>query len=304
MDPDLFSYSPIIDRPVIRWPNDARVALWVAPNIEHYEFLPPHNDYQDPWPRVPHPDVMSYAQMDYGNRIGFWRLLEVFDRYDIRCTPSLNVAILEHYPEIRDAMLQRNWDYMSHGIYNTQYLFGMSEEEERAFYQDTSDTLMKYTGKRLKGMLGPAVTNTERTPELMAEAGLIYHADWFHDDQPFPLNVHSGRLISMPYTMETNDAATYLFYGAFRAEYFNQIIKDQFDMLYQQGAHSGRVMCIALHPNLMGQPFRIGYLDDAFAYIKSHDGVWYATADEIAEYYMTNYYDQVVAYVAAKNGTA
>ena len=292
MEPGRFDYLPIIDRPAIRWPNDARVALWVAPNVEHYDHLPPYNQHQNAWPRVPHPDVMSYSYNDYGNRVGFWRLLEVFDKYSIRCTPALNVAVLDHYPEIRDAMVERDWDFMSHGVYNTRYLWGASEEEERAFYKDTIDTIKLHTGKDLKGMLGPALTNTERTPDLMAEAGLTYHTDWFHDDQPFPLKVKEGRFITVPYSIETNDGAVNSL--GFEADYLAQIIKDQFDVLYREGEQSGRVMCIALHPYWSGQAHRIRYLDEAFDYIFSHSQVWQATADQIAAYYLDNYYDEVV----------
>ena len=136
-EPNYITYSPIIDRPKIQWPNNARVALWIAPNIEFYEYQPPPNKYRNAWPRVPHPDVMHYSYRDYGNRVGFWRMLEVFDRYQVRATVSLNMAVLDHFPEIRDAMVERDWEFMSHGIYNTRFLFGLSEEEERAFYQDT-----------------------------------------------------------------------------------------------------------------------------------------------------------------------
>ena len=125
-------------------------------------------------------------------------MLEVLDKHDFRCCVSLNEAVLEHFPEICDAMVERDYDYMSHGIYNTRYLYGMTEDEEREFYRDIIDTLKKYTGKQLKGMLGPALTNTEATPDLMAEAGLIYHTDWFHDDQPFPMKVKQGKLVSVP----------------------------------------------------------------------------------------------------------
>ena len=295
MEPDRFDYSPIVDRPIIRWPNNARVGLWVSPNVEHYEYLPPPNKHRNPWSRTPHPDVLHYSYRDYGNRVGFWRMLEVTDKHDVRCTVSLNMAVMEHFPEIRDAMVARNWDFMSHGIYNTRYLYGMSEEEERAFYQDTIETLKKHTGKQLKGMLGPAVTNTERTPDLMAEAGLIYHADWSHDDQPFPIKVKKGKLISVPYSSEVNDVVVDV--QGFEAPHFAQMIKDQFDVLYEEGAESGRVMCIALHPYWIGQPHRAKYLDEALGYILSHQGVWQTTADDIAEYYMANYYDGVVAYL-------
>ena len=137
-------------------------------------------------------------------------------------------------------MVERDWDFMSHGVYNTRYLWGATEEEERDFYQDTIDTIRRHTGKQLKGMLGPALTNTERTPDLMAEAGLIYHTDWFHDDQPFPMKVKQGRLITVPYSIETNDGAANML--GFEADYLAQIIKDQFDVLYKEGAESGRVM--------------------------------------------------------------
>ena len=137
---------------------------------------------------------------------------------------------------------------------------------------------------------------TVNTSDLMAEAGLIYQTDWCHDDQPFPLKVKKGRLISLPYTMEINDSAAIAESGN-DARYFAQICKDQFDVLYEQGAESGRVMCIALHPYWIGAPHRIKYLDDILTYILSHDGVWKTTADDIADYYMANYYDTVVAYL-------
>ena len=300
LPPNRVDYSPIIERPTIKWPNEARVALWIAPNVEHYEYLPEYDGLRNPWPRTPYPDVQQFSYRDYGNRVGFWRMLEVLDRHEIRCCVSLNLAVLEHYPEIAEAMVQRDWDFMSHGIYNTRYLNTYSEEQEREFYRDCIETLYRHTGKKLKGMLGPAISGTERTPDLMAEAGLIYHTDWMHDDQPVPINVRSGKLVSVPYSIELNDAP--LFRDHYEGDYFAQICKEQFDQLYKEGAESGRVMCIALHPYLTGQPHRIRYLDEILSYIMSHDGVWQTTADEIAEYYITNYYDQVVAHTAKLAG--
>ena len=287
MDPDRFYYSPIIDRPAIKWPGGARVALWVSPNVEHHEYTPPS--------RPTTPDVINYARADYGNRQGFWRMLEVLDKHNVRCCISLNVAVLEHFPEIRDAMVERDYDYMSHGIYNTRPISDYSEAEEREFYRDTIETVKKHTGKQLKGMLGPAVRTTVNTADLMAEAGLIYHTDWFHDDQPFPIKVKKGKLISLPYSIEVNDSIISM--ASQDAEYFCQVIKDQFDVLYEEGAESGRVMCIALHPHWIGNPNRAKYLDEALGYILAHDGVWQTTADDIADYYIANHYDEVLAYV-------
>ena len=300
LPPNRVDYSPIVDRPIIKWPNDARVALWISPNVEHYEYMPHDDSARTPWPRTPFPDVQQYSYRDYGNRVGFWRMLESLDKYNIRCCVSLNMAVLEHFPEIGQAMVQRDYDYMSHGIYNTRYLYTYTEDQEREFYRDTIDTLKLHTGKQLKGMLGPAISGTERTPDLMAEAGLIYHTDWMHDDQPVPIKVKSGKLVSVPYSIELNDSSL-LRDNHYEGDYFARICKAQFDQLYKEGAESGRVMCIALHPFLIGQPHRIKYLDDILSHIMSHDGVWQTTADDIADYYNENYYDDAVTHAAKLN---
>jgi peptidoglycan/xylan/chitin deacetylase (PgdA/CDA1 family) len=300
-----FDYSPIIDRPVIRWPGSARLAVYIAPAFEHYEYLPDYDGLLNPWPRTPYPDVQQYAYRDYGNRVGLWRLLEVFDAYRTRCTVILNLAVLEHYPEIGEVVAQRDWAIMSHGFYNTSYLYTLSEEQEREFLRDSIETAKQHTGRRLRGMLGPAITATDRTPDLMAEAGFLYHAVWMLDDQPVPIRVRSGRLIAVPYTIELNDAAILRQYHH-EGDYFVRICKAQFDQLYREGAESGRVMCVVLHPYLIGQPHRIRYLAEILDYIASHDGVWQATADEIVEYYLTHYYDAAVAHarrVAAEVGS-
>ena len=288
MTPNRFDYSPIIDRPVIRWPNNARVAVWVAPNVEFYEYTPLSRPTQ--------PDIASYSYRDYGNRVGFWRMLEVTDKHNIRCCVCLNGAVLDHCPEVRDAMVKRNWDYMAHGFYNTRPINDYTIEQERAYWRDMIDTVKKHTGKQLKGRLGAGGGNTLNTPDLMSEFGLIYHTDWLMDDQPFPLKVKNGaKFIHVPYTYQLNDA---IVPGQYRdAAYFAQMIKDQFDVLYEEGATSGKVMCISLHPFWIGKPHRAKYLDEALTYIKKHDQVWYTTADDIADHYIKNYYDTTVAYV-------
>ena len=171
MEPDLVPYSPILHRPPLRWPGDARVALWVVPNIEHYEYLPAFVRTRDPWPRSPHPDVLGYSQRDYGNRVGLWRLFELTDALGMRCTVSLSMAVLQHFPEILGAMEHRGWEYMSHGIYNTRYHWGFSPEEERASMEESKDLHQRLTGRGLRGWFSPAITNTLNTFDLAAAAG-------------------------------------------------------------------------------------------------------------------------------------
>lgn len=286
-DSGFVQYSADINRAPIRWPNNARIALWVSPNVELYEFTPPASPYLTAWPRMPQPDVMGYSYRQFGNRVGFWRMLEVLDRYSVRATTSLNVAVLEAFPEICAAMVERNWEFMSHGLANTRYLYGSSEGEEREFYKMTAAIIREKTGKPLRGMLGPAYTSTPETPRLMAEAGLFYSADWFMDDQPFEIRSGSRNpLIGVPYTRQLNDAVVFK-YTASEGEYFEKICKEQFDVLYEEGALQPRVMCIGLHPYVIGQAHRIKYLDRTLEYILSHEDVWLTTADEIASWFIT-----------------
>jgi len=144
---DRLNYSALPDRAPVAWPGGARLALWVVPNIEHYEYLPQQVRVRDPWPRVPHPDILGYGVRDYGNRVGVWRLMEVFDRLRIRCTVSLSMAVLEMYPEIAQAMMERQWELMSHGLYNTRYHWNLSPEEERAEIQRCQSIHRRFTGR-------------------------------------------------------------------------------------------------------------------------------------------------------------
>lgn len=288
-DPGFYDYLPYDQRPQIRWPGGARVAFWVAPNVEFYELNPPRNPARAAWAR-PAPDVQNYSYRDYGNRVGFWRMLESMRRCNVRGSVSLNVAMCEHHPEVIAACADNGWEFYSHGTYNTRYLMGMSEAQERAVIQDSIDTIRKHTGQKLDGWLAPALTYTDRTMDLVAEMGLSYVCDLFHDDQPVPVKTRSGRLTSVPYSLEMNDTIVYNVNQVSPRRY-GDIIKRQFDQLYREGEHSGTVMCIPLHPYLIGQPYRLAAFEEALQYIASHDKVWLATGREIAAHYNQHYYD-------------
>ena len=299
-DPGLYDYWPYAGRPKITWPGGARVAFWVAPNIEFYELEPEPNPTRVAWPR-PQPDVLTYSLRDYGNRAGHWRLMEVMDRFGVRGSISLNVALCDHHPEIIEECKKRDWEFFSHGIYNTRYCYGMDEAQERAIIEDALETVEKHTGQRIAGWLAPALTHTERTMDLLAEHGILYTCDLFCDDQPQPVNVKSGRFISVPYSLEMNDIIVYNV-NLQSPRRYTEILKANFDQLYEEGAESGTVMCIPLHAFAVGQPHRIDAFAEALEYIAGHDGVWLATGREIAEYYFEHYYDDALAAIAAANG--
>ena len=293
-------YSAAPDRAPLRWPGGARVALWVAPNIEHYEYQPQKIRVRDPWPRMPHPDILGYGLRDYGNRVGIWRLMELFDRYRLPVTVSLSMAVLDMYPDIAEAMLSRNWEFMSHGLYNTRYHWGLDEDEERAAIAQCQDIHRAFVGRGLHGWFSPAASNTLRTPDRGAEAGIAYLCDLYHDDQPSPIRVRSGELFSLPDSMEINDSIAWR--RGQEASAFAQKICDEFDVLYAEGATHGKVMNIAVHPFIMGQPHRIDHLARALEYVLSHSGVWCATGSDIVDHYCAHL-QAVPAATATTTGT-
>ncbi|MFZ3451719.1 hypothetical protein [Arthrobacter sp. 7Tela_A1] len=289
-------YAPLPGRPQLTWPGGKTVAVWHAPNVEHYDYIPPGSGAVQG--RVSTPDLQHYTHRDYGNRVGFWRLLRAVDEFAVPSTVSLSLQVLEELPEVRDAMLERSWEVMSHGINNLRPLYGYSVEQEREFFELNQDLALAYTGKPLKGMLGPKVSGTENTCDLMAEYGMSYHADWIHDEQPRPLRTSGGgRLVSIPYSFMLNDVPL-LHAKHYSGEYFARLAKAQVSRLVRDAAEDGhgRVACIATHPFVAGQPHQSRHLLDIFEFLRGQDDVWLATAGEITDYYLEHHYDAQLAY--------
>lgn len=280
-------------RPVIRWPNNARIAFWVAPNIEFYELYPPTNPVRPSWPR-PAPDILNYSWRDYGNRVGVWRCLEVFDRHQTAGSVSLNAAMCEHLPEVVKAFSDRGWELFYHGLYNTRYAFGRSPEEEREDIGSACRMIEKFSGKPVRGFLAPALTYTEASMRVAREAGIDYVFDLFREDEPFPLNPAIGRMLSVPYQVELNDFHHLVLGGLSPRRYFEQF-KAHFDRLYEEGQASGKVVGLPLHPYVIGSPHYIGALNDMLDYVRQHEHVWHTTAGEIADWYFGNAYDEAIA---------
>src|SRR5262245_49337463 len=165
---DRYDYLPLIDRPRIQWPNGARVAFWVCPNIEFYELAPPDGQGRPLWPR-PFPDVLNYSLRDYGNRAGVWRLMEALEKFGVRASVSLNAAMCEHMPEIVDECLRLKWELFSHGIYNTRLISGLSEDEVRQMIADSVETIKWHCGKDVVGWLALAISTAETIYDLLPD---------------------------------------------------------------------------------------------------------------------------------------
>ena len=282
-----FNYSPIVDRKKLRFPNGARVAVWLVPNIEHFHFDKPATS-ATPVTMQFKPDVLNYAWRDYGVRVGIWRMMEVMDRHGFKGTVALNSDVCGEYPRIIKAGNELGWEWMAHGRTNSEMFSHQTADEERAIIKIAVDTIRKGTGKRPRGWLSPALTETYNTPDILAENGIRYLCDWCNDEQPFPMKVKKGRLISVPYSVEVNDIPAFIDRGM-TGEQFYQLIVDQFDVLYEDGASTGRVMAICLHPFLTGHPFRAKYLDKALKYIAGRNEVWITRGGDIADWYYANH---------------
>jgi len=277
-----FPYSPIIHRKKLAWPNGARLALWVIPNIEFFSLA--ENISASPTGKLP--DVPTWAARDYGNRIGVFRFMDVFDRYGIRATVALNSDVCIHHPAIIEEGNKRRWEWMGHNMTNTRRLIDYPEGEEAGVIKTALDVITKSSGKRPKGWLGSGLQETWNTLDHLAAEGVEYVCDWTNDDQPYVMTLESGkRITSIPYSHDINDIPAFERHNRM-ADEFRQMICDQFDTLYREGAQSGRAMAICLHPYLTGKPYRIGALDAALEYICRHDGVWLATGSEIAQAYI------------------
>ena len=282
-----FDYSPIIDRAPLRFPNGARVAVWVIPNIEHFHFDKPSTSIT---PVTAHmkPDVLNFAWRDFGVRVGIWRMMEVMEKHGVKGTVALNSEVCEHYPRIIEVGNELGWEWMGHGSSNSVLHNEQSEDEERALIGDIVATIRDGTGRQPKGWLGPALTETHNTPDILAENGIEYLCDWCNDEQPYTMNVRTGTMISMPYSIEVNDIPAFLDHGLSPEDFYRMIV-DQFDVLYEDGAVTGRVMAICLHPFLIGHAFRSKYFDKALAYITRRSEVWMTRGGDISDWYRENY---------------
>jgi peptidoglycan/xylan/chitin deacetylase (PgdA/CDA1 family) len=276
-------YSAIKDRPRLVLPDGGRLIVWVIINVEEW-------NPREPMPRTvltppaggsPEPDIPNWAWHEYGNRVGFWRMLEVLDRFRIRAVLAINGSAIHTYDAISRAAREREWEFIGHG-------FGQKNmqkvPDERADIVKTTNAIREFTGRAPRGWLGPGLTETWNTPDILAEQGYEYVCDWVLDDQPVLLKTQTRPLVSIPYTQECNDVAMILLQHHTAAEYRSRAI-DQFEQLYADAEGTARVMALVGHPYIMGAPHRLRYFRDAVEHIRSRPGVLFWTGEQILEWY-------------------
>ena len=276
-------YSPIFDRKPLKLPGGARVAVWPVINVEEWDINEAMARTVLPTPQgvTVIPDIPNFGWFDYGLRVGFWRMKQVLDNYGIRATVSLNASVCLSYPQIVEESVKSGWEMLAHSY--IQRVIN-KEPDERAAIRRTLSTIQEFTGKVPRGWMGPGLAETFDTPDILAEEGVEYVADWCNDDQPYPMKVKSGSLVALPYTVELNDIPLYLVQHHRSPELFDRA-KDHFDTLYREGEESSRIMCVSTHPYITGAAHRIKYYDKIFEYIKQHDDVVFMTGEEILDWY-------------------
>ena len=293
MDHPHYDWSPITTRGILRWPQDARVALCAIVTLEHMEWLPPEGSFQPTnlaggSAARPFPDYARLSHREYGHRVGIFRVLDVLEKHGIKPTVALDALTAANYPYLVRHLLDRGCEIIGHGVSVSRMITSnMSEQEERDYIQESLAALTTATGTTPQGWLGPEYGESSRTPQLLAEAGIRYLCDWANDEQPYPLTTPQGEILALPIMLEMDDVNA-LADRRVDVDRYAQMLKEGFDTLYEDGATNARLLALHLHPWLIGQPFRIGYLDDALGHMVRRQGVWAASGGEIVDWYRRN----------------
>ena len=275
-------FSAIAERPPLVLPQGARLVVWVIVNVEEWDIRQtmPRTVISPPAGGSPMPDIPNWAWHEYGNRVGFWRMLEVFDDFSIPAVLAINGSAIAAYAPIARAAHERDWEFIGHGFTqrNTQAV-----ENEAHDIARTGEAIAKFTGRRPLGWLGPGLTETWSTPDLLAEAGYRYLLDWCMDDQPIWFRCRgSRRIMAVPYPQELNDIPAIAVRRASAATFADMIV-DQFDEMTELSQARPLVIGVALHAYIVGQPYRLRHLKRALRHIASHrDAIWLTTPGAIA----------------------
>lgn len=281
-----YEYSPIVDRPPFQWPEGKRLAVYFAIGLEHYSFG--EGEVENLVPGVPAPDVLNTSWREYGERVGAWRVLSLFQSHGLPLNVLLNSAVCDHAPALVEAFQQAGAEFVAHGHSNSDMLNGMNEADEATYLAGVADRIEAAVGARPKGWASPWIAETASTPELLVEAGYQYVCDWTMDDQPVPLRTDRGPLLSLPYSQELNDSSAMIGRHVGPHEFADMVI-DQFDEMLATPGDEPLVMSVILHSFIIGQPFRLRALRRALDHIVAHrDDVWITAPGKIADHFQAS----------------
>jgi allantoinase len=277
-------YSAIVDRPPLRLPGRARLVLWPIVNLEVWDIGRPMPRQVLPAPTGASllPDVPHWSWHEYGMRVGVWRFFDLFRARGIKPTLAINARVCEDYVRVAEEARREAWEFMGHA-YDQMPIH--KHDNQKDMINRSMDILERFTGRRPLGWLGPGLTQTYETPELLAAAGVKYIGDWVYDDEPDIIRTANGPLVTLPYTVELNDIAM-MIVQHHESDYLLRRAIDAFDRLYAEGEHRAKVMAVAIHPYISGQPHRIKYLEAIYDYAAKFDGVLHWNGEQILQWYL------------------
>jgi allantoinase len=276
-------FSAIVDRPPLKLPGGARVVVWTIVNLEVWDIGKPMARQVLPPPTgvTMQPDVPNWSWHEYGMRVGVWRFLDLFKRHGIKPTLSINARVCVDYPRVAQACHEAGWEFMGHSWEQGPI---HKEEDQPGMIKRSLDQLEKFTGKRPVGWLGPGLTQTYDTPEHLAKAGIQYIGDWVYDDEPTEIQTAHGPLVTLPYTVECNDIPM-MIVQHHEGAYWRQKCIDTFERYHQEGESRAKIMAIAIHPYISGQPFRIKYLEEVYEHIAGCKDVLHWNGVQLLDWY-------------------
>ena len=293
-----YDYVPLPHRKPLVWPNGARVALVMTFNLETWDLTKPTKEkYYAGGPAVlpdvlagDTPDFPNYTWREYGQRVGIWRLFDLFDEMGVKASCTTNAVTFERRKAMTDACLERGWELLAHNWEQGELLTDFAHEpaKERDIVLRSLEQYEKFVGKKAKGWLSSSLRGTLQTADILAEHGCTFYCDLLNDDQPYLLRTPNGPIVSTPYSNEINDFTLLTRRGHTTDEYRDVMI-EELNVLYKEGATSGRIMNVGIHPHVSGRAYRIRALREFIQHAKSLPGVWFATREEIADWYLANH---------------
>jgi peptidoglycan/xylan/chitin deacetylase (PgdA/CDA1 family) len=283
MDHERYAYSNLFDRRPVRWPDGARIALWIVPTLEFFPLdMAPAGVKPPGGIERPYPDYWNYTLRDYGNRVGAARLFRALEARGLKASVAISSRLAERYPHLLKEAIRNDFELVGHGIdMNHIHATGIAPETEREWVRRSLQTLRRLSCLEVKGWYSPAYSESHDTLDLVAAEGCEYVCDWVNDDMPYRLETKAGPIHAMPHAYEISDLQLFQFYK-YKPPQFVEQVMDHFDLLYREAAtHGGRIVALSLRPWISGVPHRIAAIEQALDLMLRRGSVWSATGAEI-----------------------
>lgn len=298
LTPSHYKFIPFPERNPLKWPDGKRLVIFFTINCEFWPMTWERDEplYPGGPATIPHmlpgkvPDYANWTWREYGHRIGIWRLLDEFDRFEVPASCTINALTALERTQIVEAINERGWEILCHNWSQTDILTSYADNpgKEREVISRVVEAYKNKVGRAPRGWLSSSLRSTHETPHLLKELGFDFMACYLNDDQPYMMDTRYGPMVQIPYSNDLNDFAVFS-RGAMSASGAFERFKDEFDILYEESTKSGRIMNIGLHPHVVGRGFAIKTLRLFLEYIRDFEGIWFPKREEVSDWYAKNH---------------